>query len=78
MLKRCEEKLIEDLSFMEEDELDFIFTKVQEKREARHKEELAKAFNDFETAWEKLENFGYRAISCEGKEINYIRWNFIP
>lgn len=79
MLKRCEEKLIEDLALMDKEEFNTLITQVQEKREELHREELRDAFNAFNESWERMEELGYYPVipleSGEGEiSLDIIIW----
>ena len=79
MLKRCEEKLIEDLALMDREELDTLIAHVEQKREELHREKLRNAFNAFNESWERMEELGYYPViplaSGEGEiSLNLIVW----
>lgn len=83
MLKRCEEKLIEDLALMDKEELNTLIAHVEQKREELHRKELRDAFNAFNESWERMEELGYYAAfsfgDTEEKSIplDYIIWREI-
>lgn len=62
MLKRCEEKLIEDLALMDKEELNTLIAHVEQKREELHREKLRDAFNAFNESWERMEELGYYPV----------------
>lgn len=79
MLKRCEEKLIEDLALMDKEELDTLIAHVEQKREELHREKLRDAFNAFNESWERMEELGYYPVipleSGEGEiSLDIIIW----
>lgn len=79
MLRRCEEKLIEDLALMNKDEFNTLITHVEQKREELHREKLRDAFNAFNESWERMEELGYYPVipleSGEGEiSLDIIIW----
>lgn len=82
MLNRCREKLVEDLSLMEVTELDELLADVDQKRREREKEELHKAFEAFNDAWEALDELGYAPFLHYGVDreipIDCIVWRKRP
>lgn len=79
MLKRCEEKLIEDLALMDREELNTLIAHVEQKREELHREKLRDAFNAFNESWERMEELGYYPVipleSGEGEiSLDIIIW----
>lgn len=59
MLNRNREKLVEDLALMGVSELDKLLEEVDEKRKERMEEELNKAREAFDDAWDRLDELGY-------------------
>ena len=82
MLKRCEEKLIEDLALMDKDEFNTLISHVEQKREELHREKQRDAFNALNTlneSWERMEELGYYPVipleSGEGEiSLDIIIW----
>ena len=62
MLKRCEEKLIEDLALMDREEFNTLIAQVEQKREELHRKQLKEAFNAFNESWERMEELGYYPV----------------
>lgn len=71
------DRLVNELSKLEKDELTALIERVEVKREERKREQLKEAFNAFNSAWEKMEELGYYAAFSFGDDEKTFPLDFI-